>query len=138
MLESDDETETVFIRKPFSEKIEAANEEIKGYYNEIKNHLLSYGLTSRISMAGEVFKYEKEELAKITLVGKTLKLHLALEPNDYQGATIPVKDEKNKKVYEKTPTMIKVKSPLALKRALMLINDLMQSKQIKQNNLRKD
>ena len=34
--------------------------------------------------------------------------------------------------------MIKIKSPLALKRALMLINDLMQSKQIKQNNLRKD
>ena len=138
ILENDDETETVFFRKSFSEKINTANEEIKGYYNEIKNHLLSYGLTSRISIAGEVFKYGREELAKITLVGKTLKLHLALEPNDYQGATIPVKDEKNKKIYEKIPTMIKVKSPLALKRALMLINDLMQSKQIKQNNLRKD
>ena len=117
----------ILIRKPFSDKIEAASDEVKNYYNTLKELLLSYGLSSRISISGD----NKQELAKITLVGKTLCLHLALNPEDYQGSTVNVKNDSGKKTYQSMPTLIKIKSLLAFKRAKMLIIDLMQMNQIK-------
>lgn len=129
--EEQEPNKMILIRKPFSEKIEVSSDEVKNYYNTLKELLLSYGLSSRISMSGETFKYNKQELAKITLVGKTLRLHLALNPEDYQGSTVNVKNDSSKKTYQSIPTLIKIKSPLAFKRAQMLIIDLMQMNQIK-------
>ena len=129
--EEQEPNKMMLVRKPFSEKIEAASDEVKNYYNTLKELLLSYGLSSRISMSGETFKYNKQELAKITLVGKTLRLHLALNPEDYQGSTVNVKNDSGKKTYQSIPTLIKIKSSLAFKRAQMLIIDLMQMNQIK-------
>lgn len=129
--EEQEPNKMILIRKPFSDKIEAASNEVKNYYNTLKELLLSYGLSSRISMSGETFKYNKQELAKITIVGKTLCLHLALNPEDYQGSTVNVKNDSGKKTYQSMPTLIKIKSLLAFKRAKMLIIDLMQMNQIK-------
>lgn len=123
-----------FIRKPFSEKINDADDETKNYYNSLKELIMSYGLTSRMTTSCETFKFNKHDLVKISLVGKTLRVYLALNPNDYDGSTISVKDVSDKKIYQSTPALIKIKSALAFKRAQMLIADLMQNKQIKKVN----
>ncbi len=133
-LEDEEHSAFDFIRKPFSEKINDADDEIKDYYNTLKNLILSYGLTSRMTTTCETFKFNKHDLVKISLVGKTLRVYLALNPKDYNGSTISVKDVSDKKIYQNTPTLIKIKSQLAFKRAQMLIADLMQSKQIKKIN----
>ena len=90
-----------------------------------KNELISYGVKSRISHGADTFRLRKQEYAKITLVGKNLKLYVAVDPKKYEGTTFPVRDEGKKKCFATTPTMIKVKSTLSIKRAKMMIADLM-------------
>ncbi len=113
------------VRKPFAEKMAKASDDIKSTYNVLKNELISYGVKSRISHGADTFRLRKQEYAKITLVGKNLKLYVAVDPKKYEGTTFPVRDEGKKKCFATTPTMIKVKSTLSIKRAKMMIADLM-------------
>lgn len=123
------------VRKPFTEKMSKASSEIKDTYNILKNELLSYGVKSRVSHSGDTFRLRKREYARITLVGKNLKLYLATNPAKYDNTTIPVRDESGKKCFAETPTMIKVKSNLSIKRAKMMIADLMEERQLPQGNV---
>ncbi len=120
------------VRKPFAEKMANASSEIKDNYNTLKNELLSYGVKSRISHGSDTFRLRKQEYAKITLVGKNLKLYLSTKPEKYEGTTMPVRDEGSKKCFASTPTMIKVKSTLSIKRAKMMIADLMSERGLTQ------
>ena len=123
------------IRRPFDEKMTKASAEIKDNYNILKNELLSYGVKSRLSHGSDTFRLRKEEYARITLVGKNLKLYLATDPKKYEGTTIPARDESKKKCFANTPTMIKVKSALSIKRAKMMIADLMEIKGLQQGEV---
>lgn len=123
------------VRRPFDEKMTKASSEIKENYNILKNELLSYGVKSRLSHGSDTFRLRKEEYARITLVGKNLKLYLATDPKKYEGTTIPARDESKKKCFANTPTMIKVKSALSIKRAKMMIADLMESKGLPQGEV---
>lgn len=123
------------IRRPFAEKMAKASAEIKDTYNILKNELLSYGVKSRISHGSDTFRLRKQEYAKITLVGKNLKLYVATNPKKYDGTTIPVRDEGSKKCFAETPTMIKVKSTLSVKRAKMMIADLMAERGLTQGEV---
>lgn len=123
------------VRRPFDEKMTKASSEIKENYNVLKNELLSYGVKSRLSHGSDTFRLRKEEYARITLVGKNLKLYLATDPKKYEGTTIPARDESKKKCFANTPTMIKVKSALSIKRAKMMIADLMESKGLPQGEV---
>lgn len=123
------------VRRPFDEKMTKASSEIKDNYNILKNELLSYGVKSRLSHGSDTFRLRKEEYARITLVGKNLKLYLATDPKKYEGTTIPARDESKKKCFANTPTMIKVKSALSIKRAKMMIADLMEAKGLPQGEV---
>ena len=123
------------VRRPFDEKMTKASSEIKDNYNTLKNELLSYGVKSRLSHGSDTFRLRKEEYARITLVGKNLKLYLATDPKKYEGTTIPARDESKKKCFANTPTMIKVKSALSIKRAKMMIADLMEAKGLPQGEV---
>ena len=123
------------VRRPFDEKMTKASAEIKENYNILKNELLSYGVKSRLSHGSDTFRLRKEEYARITLVGKNLKLYLATDPKKYEGTTIPARDESKKKCFANTPTMIKIKSALSIKRAKMMIADLMESKGLPQGEV---
>lgn len=125
------------VRKPFAEKMAKASGDIKETYNELKNELLSYGVKSRISHGSDTFRLRKQEYAKITLVGKNLKLYVATDPKKYEGTTFPVRDESAKKCFAETPTMIKVKSTLSVKRAKMMIADLMAERNLPQGEVEK-
>lgn len=113
-------------RKPlesFCEKLINASPETQSAYNEVKGELLSYGLKSRISVNGDTFRLNKKTYAKITVSGKVLKLYLALNPQQYEGTTIPFSVTPIK-AHEDTPFVFKVNSTLSIKRAATLIRDV--------------
>lgn len=108
-------------RVPFAEKIVKAEKETQEKYNELKNEILAYGASSRLSIAGDTFRLHRKAYVKITLVGKTLKVYFALNPNDYAESKIPVADASDKSAYEEVPALLKVRSKLSVKRAKELV-----------------
>ena len=97
------------------------NEVAKAYYSEIKNHCLSYGLKPRMSWKAESFYLGRNTYVRAKVNGKTLCLYLALDPKAYEDSTLPFKDVSDKKTYEKTPMLVRVRSDLGLRRAKRLI-----------------
>ena len=102
----------------------------KNYYNELKNTLLSYKIRSRMTKRAECFR-KGGLIAKIVVMGKSLRLHLALDPNDYDIEKYHQKDFSEKKTFKEVPFGMKIRSKLSLKRAKELIAILMEERQIK-------
>ncbi len=117
----------VRLKRSFTAKMKQSEEQIKVYYNDIKNALTSYKkINSNVSWHGDRFNYGRETVAKIGINGKTLCFYLALDPNDPELKTTVYhqKDVGAQKAYESTPFMVKVKSEAASKKALRLVGIL--------------
>ena len=123
------------IRVPFPTRMKQTSQDIRDHYDTLKNYLLSFKVKSRVSNVGDMFRLHKEEYVKIVTAGKGLKLYLALNPKDYENSTIPVDDASDKKIYANIPLVFKVKSDLSVKRAKVLIDDLMNKKGLTQKTL---
>ena len=108
-------------RETFLERILKAELETKANYNEIKNEALAYGLKARLSRGGEIFRLHKKKYMKIFLVGKTLKVYLALPPEDYKDSTFPIEDVGHRPNYAEMPLLFKVRSGLSVRRCKELI-----------------
>ena len=108
-------------RQPFLTRIITADLDIKANYNELKNEILSYGVKARLSRGGETFRLRDKKYMKIYLVGKTLKVYLALNPEDYKDSTIPVEDVGFRPNYAEMPLLFKVRSGLSVRRCKELI-----------------
>ena len=119
-------------RKSFAEKIVYGEESTKQQYSELKSLLISYGMKSRVARSNETFRFKKELFVKITVQGKSLKVFLALNPEDYFDSKFPLKDMSYKSSYAQVPVMIKVRSNLSFKRAKILVEELMAKKGILQ------
>ncbi len=112
------------LKKSFTAKMKQSEEDVKGYYSDIKNELTSYKrINSNVSWHGDRFNFGRDTVAKLTIVGKTLNLYLALDPNDpeFKTTVYHQKDVGAQKAYESTPFMVKVKSDAAAKKALRLV-----------------
>ena len=142
-----EETQTNIIpsnpRVPFAEKMVSADKDIQEKYNELKNEILSYGAASRLSISSDTFRLHRKSYVKITLVGKTLKVYFALNPNDYVDSPIPVTDAGDKSSYEDVPALLRVRSNLSLKRAKELVaatfaNDNIAQGEVENHNHVKD
>jgi hypothetical protein len=123
------------VRIPFSNRMASADVLLLDHYDELKNYILSFKVKSRLSNTGDTFRLHKEEYVKITIAGKSLKLYLALNPEEYRDSTIPVDDASDKKIYQAIPLVFKVKSPLSVKRAKQLIDDVMKKKGLEQKEI---
>ena len=126
-------------RQPFLNRILTADADIKANYNEIKNEILSYGVKAKLSRGGETFRLHEKKYVKIYLVGKTLKVYLALHPEDYKDSTIPVEDVGHRPNYADIPLLFKVRSGLSVRRCKELIktaceNDGLTQKEVKNTN----
>ncbi len=119
-------------KKLFVSKLLQAEPELQKMYVDLKEELLSYKLKSRISAQGDTFRNHGDVLCKIAISGRTMKMYFALDPEEYEDTSIPLKDSGDKKKYSAVPLMIRVRSSLSFKRALYLIEQLM-----KKNNLEK-
>ena len=115
----------VRMKRSFTAKMKQSDDSVKGYYSAIKNAFGSYKkLNSTVSWHGDRFNYGRETVAKINIVGKTLNLYLALDPNDpeLKATVYHQKDASGQKAYESTPFLVKIRSEMAMKKALRLVD----------------
>ena len=118
-------------RIDFDEKVEKASPDLKRRYNEIKNVIMKYrNVHSRISKAGDSFRCKGQKYVYMTIVGKTLKVYLALDPFSIDQNVYHHRDVSNKKKYQVTPTLLRVKSELSVKKTIKLIEVMFEDNMI--------
>ena len=116
--------------KSFEAKFIQSDDEVKHWYTEIKNLLLSYKTCrSRISWKRETFKAQKEVVAKLVYRGNTLCVFLPLNPADFVDVK-GVEDASKMPVYEDTPLMVRLKNEKRKRLALELIERVMTERGI--------
>ena len=134
LLDKDNEVEDDDNKITFRSKMLSASIENKAIYNALKNQLLSYrGVKSRVVNGGDYFRRPGKQIVKIIFIGKTIRLALALNPEDYDYNLYHQKDRSAMKKYADTPMFVKVQSPLGVRRAFKLISDLMAKEGIHYN-----
>ncbi len=123
ILSAPDGISEIRLHRSFTARLIQADESIQNYYNEIKNHLLSYkGVKSRISWKAESYKKGRIHVARADIKGKKLYLYLALDPTEFEESKYFFNDvsAKNKEL----PLLMKVRSDRGLKHAIELIEIL--------------
>ena len=116
-------------RAKFETRLKGADQDLRNKYYELRDYIRSYDVKDRMSIPGMTFSLHRDRYVFITISGKKLKVYYALNPNDYADSTIPVVANTSKK-FEDLPTEFKVKSDLSLKRAKILVDDVMKAKGI--------
>lgn len=127
--EDDEGEEGGFIRynRAFIAKMSLAADNLKAYYNVLKNALLSYkGVKSRLSWCFDSFNCGRHQLVKINVRGNGLIVYLALDSAAYLGTKYRFRDVGHKKKFADVPMQIKVKSKRGLRYALELSADVMR------------
>ena len=111
--------------KPLKNKLIDMDDEKKERYNTVRNALQSYKLVrERLSSKGDSYRFHGDLIAKMSISGKTLRLHLALNPADFENSKYSVVDLSNKSKYVYTPLTIRLRSKRSVKHALELIEML--------------
>lgn len=125
---SDDPNMFTRFKRSFKAKIIESDEEVKGFYFDLKNAFLSYSrVASQVSWSNDRYTFAGDTIAKIGVRGKTLCVYLALNPDEFPSSVYHQRFAGDTKMYEKTPMMVKVKSGVALKRAIRLVEMLMEN-----------
>ncbi len=123
----------VIRRTKFINKMKFTSDKTKEYYSQIKNLLLSYGTKNKVARRNEAFR-KSGLVAKVSISGKSLRLHLPLDPNDAERFPTSKYHQfslADKKQYSEVPFTLKIKSDRALKRALELIELVCLEKPLK-------
>lgn len=108
--------------RSFYAKLILADKKQKEYYAAISTELLSYKkIRSITGRQGVSFISGKTRIAFISFSGKTLRLYLALNPEEISGGKYKAKNVGDVKRRATTPALLKIKSDGALKNALKLI-----------------
>lgn len=116
--------------KSFEARLIQSEDEVKHWYAEIKNSLLSYkSCKGRMSWKRETFKAQKEVVAKLVFRGNTLCIFLPLNPADYAEDT-SVEDASKLPVYEDTPVFVRLKNEKRKRLAITLIEKVMTERGI--------
>ena len=112
--------------RSFIARIIQSDDDCKQYYGEVKHALLSYKkVNSNVAWSNERFNKGRETIARMKIRGKTLVIYLALDPNDYKTSVYHHADVSDNKTVLGTPMMIKVKSPLGVRKAIRLIDEML-------------
>ncbi len=109
-------------RKSLEAKLIQARPEVKKYYSEIKNALLSYeGTTDRITWTLDTFTNERTPIARVNVRPAALDLYLSLDPATLEDSVYRGRDVGDKKKYADTPFLFRVNSARKLTLALELV-----------------
>ena len=118
-------------KRLYTNKLCLAEDDLKRNYNIIKNAIMKYAkVRSRISASYESFRKGRKLLVRFNILGKTLRVYLALDPNEYPVTVYHQRDEGSKKKYELVPMMLRVRSPRSVRNAVKLIDELMEKEGI--------
>ena len=112
-------------RRSYQANLSQAEEKIQDYYAAAKNALLRYrGVHARKSWSCETFNRGRMPIAKIVPKNKTLWLYIAVSPAQLGGTSYNVSDVSDKKKFEETPSLLKIRGDRKFKFALELIEKL--------------
>lgn len=113
--------------RSFISKLIQADKQVQDFYTQIKNKLLSYRkIHDRLSWRGESYRLGRKLEAYLSFRGRTLCMYVALNPDDYNQNVYHQRNYGDRKRYASVPMMVKVRSGLGLKRALTLIDILLE------------
>lgn len=134
-LEDNEDDRTVVNHVPFAQKMLLLDAKTQIYYDTINNAFCAMRrINPRISQKGASYRLGRELVARITVRGKTMRLHLALKPEDFEQNVFFQKDLSDVKSYAEIPLMVKVKSDRGLKNALKLVDALCAQKGIEKKS----
>lgn len=108
------------VKKSFTARLIQSSDEIKVWYFEVKNCILCYEKTKvKMGWNNEKFYIGRNNVATLTMNGKSLSLYLSLEPDEY-AETFKVRRTRSES-YAATPCLLRIKSDHDLKSAKELI-----------------
>ena len=117
--------------KSFVARLIQSDDEIKQWYTQLKNKLLSFkGCKGRVSWKRETFKANKQVVAMLAFRGNTLCLFLPLSAADYEDTKYELEDVSNVPVYKETPAMMRLKNFKRVRLALELIEFVMDERDV--------
>lgn len=121
-------------RKPsptYLERLTGSEDSLKQSYSVIKNELLKHRkVHARISKSCETFRVGYDIIAKFVVAGKSLKVYLAMDPYAVDSAIYHQRDASSKKRFVEVPLVVKVKSPLSVRKACQLVNMTCEGKNV--------
>ena len=118
-------------RIPFAQKLLTLDSAVQTYYAGIDNAFRAMRkINPRVSTRSVSYRLGRELVAKLTIRGKTMRLHLALDVNAFPQNIYFQKDLSETKSYIEVPFTVKVKSERGYKNALKLIDALAEAKGI--------
>lgn len=118
-------------RIPFAQKLLTLDSAVQTYYAGIDNAFRAMRkINPRVSTRSVSYRLGRELVAKLTIRGKTMRLHLALDVNAFPQNIYFQKDLSDTKSYIEVPFTVKVKSERGYKNALKLIDALAEAKGI--------
>ena len=134
MEDFEDKMKQYVNRIPFPEKVAQQPLPVQGYFNDVYNELVSHKrLHARVSKKCLTFRFGRELVAKIFIKGKTMRLALALDVNEFPENVYHQKDMSAKKAFAEIPFTVKLKSARSFKHALALIAALVEKKGMVKN-----
>ena len=133
-LDEDSEDDRFIAKRvSFAQKMLTLDAKTQIYYEKIHNAFRGLRkINPRISMKGVSYRLGRDLVAKVSVRGKTLRLHLALDVNEFDQNIYFQKNLWDVKAYAEVPFMVKVKSDRGLKKALDLIDALCKKHAIEQ------
>ena len=119
-----DWTQKLRFDRSFTAKLLLADKKVKTYYADIATEFLKYEkIRAKTSWSGVAFTAGKNRVAYVTIVGKSLRLYLALDPETLADGKYKARNASEIKSRAKTPAMLVIKSDGAERHALKLINE---------------
>lgn len=131
---------SIDIRQSFIERLSEMDENVIRWHDELQAHLVTYRkVKSRYSARCDSYRCGRELLAKMAIGGKTLKLYLALDPDDaaLEDGKYHQRDLSETSAYQEVPFMLPIRSDLAVRKACRVIDYMMENFQIPKRRPRK-
>ena len=129
VMPEEDETGEMGVRydRSFTAKLIQSNDEVKEWYSDIKNHLLSYKkVRARTSWGRESFRFGKDCFARLVIRGKTLCIMLAIIPDSCNDTKYKIEDITDLPSCKDTPCLYRIKSNRRVTYAKELIDVILE------------
>ena len=124
--------------KSFTAKLIQTDDNIKNYYQELKNYILSYkGTVSRMSWGNDSINKGRNNLLKFSFKRKNLYLYLALNADEYADSKYRLTKVETKK-YQSVPSLYAVRNDRNLQYAKELIDIICQKLELEKGDLKAD
>ncbi len=127
--------ERTTLDRSFTARLSQAEDNVKEFYSEIKNELLSYKkVRSRVSWKFDSFYKGRNKCVILQLrgSGKKLNMYIALRAEDL-APKYHAKDVSDKALYASVPSLVKISGSRSLKYAKQLIAQLMADLGVERN-----